>query len=113
LNENIRAKKIMSEPMRIRAVLFNGVVEVKLMIRHVMETGLRKDEQGVRIPAHYIETLVVRCKDKIVLDAHLGMAVSQNPYIAFTFRDAAKGDRIEASWRDNLGDTRVDESVIS
>jgi sulfur-oxidizing protein SoxZ len=103
----------MSEPMRIRAVLINGVVEVKLMVKHVMETGLRKDESGKVIPAHYIETLVARCNDKVVLDAQLGMAVSQNPYIAFNFKGAAKGDRMEVSWRDNLGDTRSDETLVS
>lgn len=103
----------MSEPMRIRAVLINGVVEVKLMIKHIMETGLRKDEAGNYIPANYIETLVARCNDKVVLDAQLGMAVSQNPYIAFNFKSAAKGDRMEVSWRDNLGDTRSDETLVS
>lgn len=103
----------MSEPMRIRAVLINGVVEVKLMVKHVMETGLRKDEAGSVVPAHFIETLVARCNDKVVLDAQLGMAVSQNPYIAFNFKGAAKGDRMEVSWRDNLGDTRSDETLVS
>ncbi len=103
----------MSEPMRIRAMLIKDVVEVKLMVKHVMETGLRKDESGNYIPAHYIETLVARCNDKVVLDAQLGMAVSQNPYIAFNFKGAAKGDRIEVSWRDNLGDTRSDETLVS
>lgn len=103
----------MSEPMRIRAVLINGVVEVKLMVKHVMETGLRKDEAGNVVPAHFIETLVARCNDKVVLDAQLGMAVSQNPYIAFNFKGAAKGDRMEVSWRDNLGDTRSDETLVS
>ena len=103
----------MSEPMRIRASLIKDMVEVKLMIRHIMETGLRKDESGKRVPAHYIETLVVRCKDKIVLDAHLGMAVSENPYLAFSFKGAEKGDRIEATWIDNIGETRTDEALIS
>lgn len=103
----------MSEPMRIRAVLINGVVEVKLMVKHIMETGLRKDEAGNYIPAHFIETLVARCNDKVVLDVQLGMAVSQNPYIAFNFKGAAKGDRMEVSWRDNLGDTRSDETLVS
>ena len=103
----------MSEPMRIRALLIKDLIEVKLMIKHPMESGLRKDEEGKRIPAHYIETLVVRCKDKVVLDAHLGMAVSENPYIAFNFKGAEKGDKIEASWKDNLGQSRTDEAVVT
>jgi sulfur-oxidizing protein SoxZ len=103
----------MSEPMKIRAALVNDKVAMKLMVKHPMESGLRKDEQGERIPAHYIETLVVKCKDRVVLDAHLGMAVSENPYIAFHFGGAEKGDPISVTWVDNLGDTRTDEAVVT
>lgn len=103
----------MSEPMRIRATLIKDVVEVKLMVKHEMETGLRKDEEGKRVPAHYIETLVASCNDKIVLDVQLGMAVSQNPYIAFNFKGAAKGDRMVVTWHDNKGDSRTDEALVS
>ena len=74
---------------------------------------LLKDESGKRVPAHYIETLVVHCKDRVVLDAHLGMAVSENPFLAFSFKGGEKGDRIEATWSDNLGDRRTDETLIS
>lgn len=102
----------MSEPMKIRAFLVKDVVEMKLMVKHPMESGLRKDEEGKRIPAHYIETLVVKCNDRIVLDAHLGMAVSENPYIAFNFHGAKKGDPISVSWIDNRGDTRTDQGVV-
>ncbi len=34
----------MSEPMKIRAFLVKDVVEMKLMVKHPMESGLRKDE---------------------------------------------------------------------
>jgi sulfur-oxidizing protein SoxZ len=102
----------MSEPMKIRAFLVKDVVEMKLMVKHPMESGLRKDEEGKRIPAHYIETLVVKCSDRVVLDAHLGMAVSENPYIAFNFHGAKKGDPISVSWIDNRGDTRTDQGVV-
>lgn len=102
----------MSEPMKIRAFLLSGAVEVKLQVRHPMESGLRRDEQGNRIPPHYIETLVVKCKDRVVFNARLGMAVSENPYLVFTFRGAEKGDPITVTWVDNLGDTRTDESVV-
>ena len=82
----------MTEPMKIRAFLVNDTVDMKVMAKHPMESGLRRDEEGKRIPAHYIESLVVKCKDRVVLDAYLGMAVSENPYIAFSFRGAQKGD---------------------
>ncbi len=102
----------MSEPMKIRAFLVKDKVEMRLMVRHPMESGLRKDEQGERIPAHYIETLVVKCGERVVLDAHLGMAVSENPYFAFNFGGAAKGDPISVTWVDNRGDTRTDQGTV-
>lgn len=102
----------MSEPMKIRAFLAKDKVEVMLRVRHPMESGLRKDEQGQRIPAHYIETLVVKCRERVVLDAHLGMAVSEHPYLSFKFGGAAKGDPISVTWVDNLGDTRTDHGVV-
>ena len=103
----------MSEPMRIRAVQVQDLIEVKLMIRHPMESGLRKDENGKKIPAHFIETLEVKCKDRIVLDAYLGMAVSENPFIQFSFKGGTKGDLLEVTWKDNLGDARTDKVAIS
>jgi len=103
----------MSEPMRIRAVQVQDLVEVKLMIRHPMESGLRKDENGKKIPAHFIETLEVKCNNKIVLDAYLGMAVSENPFIQFSFNGGAKGDMLEVTWKDNSGDSRTDKAAVS
>ena len=103
----------MSEPMRIKAVLIKELVEVKLMIRHPMESGLRKDENGKKIPAHFIETLEVKCNEKIVFDAYLGMAVSENPFLMFSFKGAAKGDVLEVTWKDNRGDSRTDKAPIS
>lgn len=103
----------MSEPMRIKAVLIKELVEVKLMVRHPMESGLRKDENGKKIPAHFIETLEVKCNEKIVFDAYLGMAVSENPFLMFSFKGAAKGDVLEVTWKDNRGDSRTDKAPIS
>ena len=103
----------MSEPMRIRAVQVQDLIEVKLMIRHPMESGLRKDENGKKIPAHFIETLEVKCNEKLVFDAYLGMAVSENPFIQFSFKGGAKGDMLEVTWKDNRGDTRTDKSAVS
>ena len=102
----------MSEPMKIRAFLVNDTVDMKLMVKHPMESGLRKDEEGKRIPAHFIETLLVKCGERVVLDARLGMAVSENPYLAFNFKGAKKGDPISVTWTDNLGDTRTDTGAV-
>ena len=40
----------MGNPMRIRATTSDGVTEVKVLMSHPMETGLRKDSSGKPVP---------------------------------------------------------------
>lgn len=103
----------MADPMRIRAALTGDVVEVKVLMSHPMETGLRKDASGNPVPAHYIQTVKASCKGKDVLTAEWGPAVSKNPFLAFKFKGAAKGDKVSVTWLDTAGETRTDEAVIS
>jgi sulfur-oxidizing protein SoxZ len=103
----------MADPMRIRASLNGDKVEVKVLIRHDMETGKRKDSTGKLIPPHFIQTLTAKCKDKIVLDTVMGVSVSKDPFLSFKFKGGAKGDKISVTWVDNTGDTRTDEATIS
>jgi sulfur-oxidizing protein SoxZ len=103
----------MGNPMRIRANAAGDVVEVKVLMRHDMETGQRKDSSGNTIPAHFIKTLVAKWNDKIVLDALMGTAVSKDPFLSFKFKGGAKGDKITITWTDSKGDSRTDEAVIS
>lgn len=102
----------MAAPMRIRAKLLPNAVEVKVLIRHDMETGKRKDSSGKIIPPHFIKTLVVKHNDRIVLDTVMGIAVSKDPFLSFRFKDGAEGDKVTATWVDNIGDTRTDETTI-
>lgn len=83
----------MADPMRIRAALTGDVVEVKVLMSHPMETGLRKDASGKPVPAHYIETVKASCKGKDVLTAEWGPAVSKNPFLAFKFKGAPRATR--------------------
>jgi sulfur-oxidizing protein SoxZ len=103
----------MANPMRIRANLTGDVVEVKVLMRHDMETGQRKDASGKAIPPHFIQTLVAKCNDKVVLDAQMGTSVSKDPFLSFKFKGGAKGDKITITWTDNKGDTRTDEAAIA
>jgi len=103
----------MGNPMRIRANATGDTVEVKVLIRHDMETGQRKDASGQAVPAHFIQTLVATCKDKVVLDAQFGTSVSKDPFLSFKFKGGAKGDKVAIKWTDNKGDSRTDEVVIA
>lgn len=99
--------------IRIRAKMKDDVAEVKALMSHAMETGLRKDKKtGKKIPAHFINEVICEHKGKNVLVASWGVAVSKNPYLSFKFKGAAAGDTVKVSWTDNQGGSASDEAVI-
>jgi len=59
----------MTNPMKIRAKADGAVVEVKVLMSHRMETGLRKSDAGDVIPAHYIQLVTATYGDRTVLSA--------------------------------------------
>lgn len=103
----------MADPMKIRANAANGVTEVKVLMAHPMEGGMRKDASGNVVPAHYITDVTVKHGEKVVLQCMWGQSVSQNPYLAFKFKGGAKGEKVTVSWQDNKGDSRTDEATIA
>ena len=103
----------MAEPMKIRANLVGDSTEVKVLMNHEMETGLRKDAQGNTIPAWFIQNVTATYDGKTVLSAQWGTAVSKNPFLSFKFKGGAKGDKVTITWVDNKGDKRTDEATIS
>jgi len=102
----------MPDPMRIRAVMMGDVVDVKILMGHVMETGQRKDAEGNLVPAHYIVSVTANCNGKTVMAAEWGPSVSKNPYFSFRFKGGAKGDKLSVTWKDTDGETRTDETTI-
>ncbi|MCC2658676.1 MAG: thiosulfate oxidation carrier complex protein SoxZ [Panacagrimonas sp.] len=103
----------MGSPMKIRAAIKDGRTEVKVLISHPMETGLRKDSEGKAVPAHYITEVVARHNERVVLSAIWGPAVSQNPFVQFQFAGGAPGDTVSVAWKDNQGDTRSDQLTLA
>ncbi len=103
----------MAEPIRIRARLRDGTVEMTVLMPHPMESGLRKDSAGGFYPAHYITDVTVTVADRTVLKASMSIAVSQDPLLSFRFRGASVGDSVVVSWTDNLGERRSDRGVVS
>jgi sulfur-oxidizing protein SoxZ len=91
--------------IKIRAKEKGGVTEVKALISHPMETGNRKDSNGDKIPEHFIQEVTVNVGEKTVMTVEWGPAVSKNPYLAFKFKGAAKGDTLTLSWVDNKGES--------
>ena len=103
----------MADPMRIRANQVGDMTDVKVLMSHQMETGQRKDAQGKVIPAWFIQNVAVTHAGKTVLSAQWGTAISQNPFLSFRFKGAAKGDKVQVTWTDTRGDKRTDEAVVA
>lgn len=103
----------MAQPMKVRASLKGDVAEVKCLMNHEMETGLRKDAKtGNLVPAHFITNVTAEVGGKQVMDAQWGGGISKNPYLAFRVKGAKKGDKVVINWVDNKGDKSTGEATI-
>lgn len=103
----------MADPIKIRAQLQGDVADVKVLMFHPMETGLRKDPaSGQPVPLHFIQRVVATHNGNAVLEAQWSQAISKNPFLNFRVRGAKSGDRISVSWEDNLGEKAAIETTL-
>ena len=100
--------------MKIRASNQAGITQVKILVTHVMETGVRIDKQtGETIPAKYITEIKAVWNNKVVFQGLPSIAVSKNPYFAFKFKGGIAGEEITVNWVDSSGDTDTKTAVIN
>jgi sulfur-oxidizing protein SoxZ len=97
--------------IKVKAKEKNGIIKAKMLIKHVMETGRRKDKEGKLIPAHHLTELKAEYKGEIVFSAEFGPAVSKDPFIAFSFAGAS-GDSFTISAVDTKGETGQAEVTV-
>ena len=86
-------------------------VDVRVLAKHPMESGLAKDKAGKVIPAHFIETMTAKISGKVVFRGYLGSGTSKNPLVRFYIK-ANKGDKLELSWVDNKKESSTVSVVI-
>jgi sulfur-oxidizing protein SoxZ len=102
------------EPIRIRArCIDRTTTEVHVLMPHAMETGLRKDEAGQFIAAHYITDVELSIAGRTVLSARLSQAVSRDPLLFFRCKGARPGDLLKVAWTDSRGERRADEALVA
>lgn len=98
--------------IKLRAKTKDGMIEVKTLITHPMETGNRKDKKTKElIPAHFITEVKVEANGEEVLRCDWGGSVSKNPFLSF-FYEGKKGDKIKLSWIDNKGESDSIEKEV-
>lgn len=104
----------MAEAMKMRAQMDGDVADVKVLIKHPMDTGTMKDKKTDKlIPAHFINQVVATLNGKTVLDAQWGVGLAQNPFIGFRVKGGKPGDKIVVNAVDNLGAKFDGEVVIA
>jgi len=99
--------------IKIRSKRFTDYTLIRTLIAHPMETGKRKNaETGELIPAHFIQTLVLRHNEKILSECQMGFGISKNPFFSFQIKSTEPGDQVSISWIDNLGNSDTQKHII-
>jgi sulfur-oxidizing protein SoxZ len=103
----------MPGPMKIRATAKAGYIDIRVLMNHPMETGLRKGSDGKRIPSHFIQNVTVKVNGKTVVEGQTSQAISRNPVFSFRVKGGNKGDKIEIGWTDNKGESNKTEAAVA
>lgn len=78
--------------------------DVRTLIDHPMETGLREDREGRTIPERIIEEFRAEFNGKPVVKARLYRAISANPYLRFSIAPGESGEGA-LHWREDTGES--------
>ena len=88
------------------------IVEVKALVSHVMETGLRKDADGNPVARKILNKFSCTVNGRQVFSADFEPAISANPYIQFNFRVEESGP-VVLTWTDDDGSKIVGQESIT
>ena len=88
------------------------VVEIKTLIAHPMENGLRKDDAGALIPRKIINRFTCEFNGKLAFACDLEPAIAANPYFQFTVRVEESGT-FRFAWTDDDGTVITADEAIS
>ena len=98
--------------IKIRVKEKDGQIALRALIKHPMETGLRKDKiTGVEIPPHYISDVLVESNGETVFSADWSTSISKNPFLSIKFY-GSNGDTVRLSWKDNMGNSDFVEKTV-
>ncbi|HET9700850.1 MAG TPA: thiosulfate oxidation carrier complex protein SoxZ [Burkholderiales bacterium] len=87
-------------------------VPVRIMIRHPMETGFRRDDAGRVVPKNVVSRFACRYNGEEVFRAELGSGISVNPLLQFYVLALESGE-IECAWSDDAGEQGLARAPIT
>jgi sulfur-oxidizing protein SoxZ len=87
------------------------VIEVRVTIAHVMETGYRPGADGRVVPRDILRRFSCRYNGEAVFTAELFPAIAANPYLSFPLRAEASGT-LEFEWQGDNGFAQVERRSL-
>lgn len=87
------------------------VMQIRIAIQHIMETGFRFDLNGRPIPKNVLHTLVCRYNGAEVFRAELGSGIAANPMLQF-YVVADQSGEITFDWIDDRGERGSDRASV-
>lgn len=88
------------------------IITVKSLIKHKMETGLRKGKDGKKIPRMIINNVVATYNGEKVFSTDWQPSISANPFLSFKLR-ATESGTIELKWTDDKGKVTAKSANIT
>jgi sulfur-oxidizing protein SoxZ len=88
------------------------IIQIKTLMSHPMETGLRKDDGGKPIPREIVKRFVCEFNGKPLFAADLEPAIAANPYVAFTARMEESGT-FSFTWTEDDGTVTTAQANIT
>jgi sulfur-oxidizing protein SoxZ len=85
--------------------------EVRISIRHAMETGYRSDANGQTIPRNVIRTFSCRYNGTPVFAARMTSGIAANPYLRF-FVTAVDSGTLDFEWVDDAGARGTGQATV-
>lgn len=86
--------------------------EVRITIRHAMETGYRTDVLGKPIARNVIKRLTCSYNGKPVFAVRMGPGIAANPYLRF-FVTASDSGTLDFEWVDDAGERATAQARVN
>lgn len=86
--------------------------EVRITIRHAMETGYRTDASGNPIPRNVIRRFACRYNGESVFAVRMSSGIAANPYLRF-FVTARESGTLDFNWIDDAGERGTAQAPVN
>ncbi len=103
------AARIQIMPVDAKA---GDVLEIRLIIGHPMESGLRRDDLGARIQRNIVNRVTCKYNGTEVFSAELGPGIAANPYLTFHTRAMRSGE-MQFDWVDDSGERGSERIAVN